>query len=314
MKKRILITGASGYLGQELIKKLKKNFIVCGGSRNNKNNFLAKNNTETEFIPLDVSNYNSVIDAINYFKPQIIIHAAATKFVDLSEKFPLECIEVNVEGSKNVARAAIEKNIKTVIGISTDKASPPIQNIYGLSKSIMEKTFISLSHNSKTEFVLARYGNVAWSTGSVFTVWKKMIEKNNTILTTGPHMRRFIFSVNEAVDLVFFALNNSKKFNGKIISTEMKSAKMIDVLKVWIKHFGGNYKIVNARPGERIIEYLIGKEEIEYTSVIKKNNKKYFIIDFKKKNKKNFLKDSLSSLNAKKLSEKEIINILKLGI
>lgn len=112
MKKRILITGASGYLGRELIKHFKKKYVVCGGSRNNKNNFLASNETGAEYIPLDVSSYDSVIDAINYFKPSIIIHAAATKFVDLSEKFPLECIEVNVEGSKNIARAAIEKILK----------------------------------------------------------------------------------------------------------------------------------------------------------------------------------------------------------
>ena len=314
MKNRILITGASGYLGQKLIISLKKKYVVCGGSRNNKNNFLASNETGAEYIPLDVANYNSVIDAINYFKPHIIIHAAATKFVDLSEKFPLECIEVNVEGSKNIARAAIEKNVKTVIGISTDKASPPIKNIYGLSKSIMERTFVSLSKNSKTEFVLARYGNVAWSTGSVFTIWKKMMKKNNIILTTGPHMRRFIFSVDEAVNLVTFALNNSKKLNGKIISTEMKSAKMIDILNVWIKNFGGKYKIIDERPGERVDEYLIGQEELQYTTELKNRKKTYYLIDFHKKNKKKLQTKALSSLNAKKLTEKEIIEILKFGI
>jgi UDP-N-acetylglucosamine 4,6-dehydratase len=314
MKKRILITGASGYLGKELIKSFKNKYIVCGGSRNNKNNFLASNETGAEYIPLDVANYNSVIDSINYFKPHIIIHAAATKFVDLSEKFPLECIEVNVEGSKNIARAAIEKNIHTVIGISTDKASPPVKNIYGLSKSIMERTFISLSKNSNTKFVLARYGNVAWSTGSVFTVWKEMIKKNNIILTTGPHMRRFIFSVEDAVNLVTFALNNSKKLNGKIVSTEMKSAKMLDILKIWIKNFGGKYKVIDERPGERIDEYLIGQEEIQYTSILKKRKQTYYVIDFDKQIKKKSIIKPLSSLNAKKLNDKEIINILKLGI
>lgn len=314
MKKRILITGASGYLGKELIKSFKNKYIVCGGSRNNKNNFLASNETGAEYIPLDVANYNSVINSINYFKPHIIIHAAATKFVDLSEKFPLECIEVNVEGSKNIARAAIEKNIHTVIGISTDKASPPVKNIYGLSKSIMERTFISLSKNSNTKFVLARYGNVAWSTGSVFTVWKEMIKKNNIILTTGPHMRRFIFSVEDAVNLVTFALNNSKKLNGKIVSTEMKSAKMLDILKIWIKNFGGKYKVIDERPGERIDEYLIGQEEIQYTSILKKRKQTYYVIDFDKQIKKKSIIKPLSSLNAKKLNDKEIVNILKLGI
>ena len=111
MSKKILITGGSGYLGRNLAKKLKNKYRIYLGSRNNQRNDLAKNETGCEAFPLDVANINSVIDAVNYVKPDIIIHAAATKFVDLSEKYPLECHDVNILGSANIARVAIDKKI-----------------------------------------------------------------------------------------------------------------------------------------------------------------------------------------------------------
>ena len=168
--KSILITGGSGFLGIHLANKLKKKFKVTLAGRNNKQNFFATKKTICEVLPMDVSSIESVRDAINYAKPNIIIHAAATKFVDLSEKYPLECIDINITGSTNIARVAIDKKIESVIGISTDKASPPIRNIYGMSKSLMEKIFVSLSDTHKTKFSCVRYGNVAWSTGSVLPV------------------------------------------------------------------------------------------------------------------------------------------------
>ena len=177
MRKKILITGGSGYLGRNLAKSLKNKYRIYLGSRNNLRNNLAMNETGCEVFPLDVANIDSVADAVNYVKPDIIIHAAATKFVDLSEKYPLECHDVNIVGSANIARVAIDKNIKGVIGISTDKASPPVKNIYGMSKAVMEKLFLSLSNNHKTKFTCVRYGNVTWSTGSVLPIWSKMFKK-----------------------------------------------------------------------------------------------------------------------------------------
>ncbi len=270
MKKKILITGGTGFLGINLAKKFNKKFTVILSGRNNKLNYIAKNKTQCEAIPLDVSNINSIRDGINYVKPDIIIHAAATKFVDLSEKYPFETIDSNIVGSSNIARVSIDKKIKTVIGISTDKASPPVKNIYGLSKSIMERLFISSSKQSNTQFSCVRYGNVAWSTGSVLPIWKRMFDEDKTILTTGPYMRRFFFLVSDAVTLVDTALKNIKFLNGKILSREMKSAKMIDIIKTWIKIYGGKYSIIGSRSGDRQDEYLIGEEELKYT-VEKKN-------------------------------------------
>jgi FlaA1/EpsC-like NDP-sugar epimerase len=313
MKKKILITGGTGFLGINLAKKFSKKYTVILSGRNNKLNYIAKNKTKCEVIPLDVSNINSIRDAINYAKPDIIIHAAATKFVDLSEKFPFETIDSNVLGSSNIARVSIDKKIKTVIGISTDKASPPVKNIYGLSKSIMERLFLSSSNQSTTQFSCVRYGNVAWSTGSVLPIWKRMFDKNKTILTTGPYMRRFFFLVSDAVTLVDTALKNIKFLNGKILSREMKSAQMIDIIKTWINIYGGKYSIIGSRSGDRQDEYLIGEEELKYTIEKKINNIKHYVIDFSKTY-KNSIKQIISSSTAEKLSNLDISKILKFGM
>lgn len=265
MKKKILITGGNGFLGLHLAQRLKKNFNITLGSRNNKNNFLVEKKTNCKTFPLDITNINSVRDAINFCKPDIIIHAGATKFVGLSETQPFECADVNIMGSCNVARTAIDKGVKLVIGISTDKATQPIQNFYGMSKAAMEKIFLLSNKLSKTKFLCVRYGNVAWSTGSVLPIWKEMFKKNKTILTTGPYMRRFFFTADDAVDLVIAALENSKKIAGKILCPEMKSSRMIDILKVWVKKFGGKYKIINKRDGDRLDEYLIAENEKDFT-------------------------------------------------
>lgn len=313
MKKKILITGGTGFLGINLAKKFSKKYAVILSGRNNKLNYIAKNKTQCEVIPLDVSNINSIRDAINYAKPDIIIHAAATKFVDLSEKFPFETIDSNVLGSSNIARVSIDKKIKTVIGISTDKASPPVKNIYGLSKSIMERVFLSSSNQSNTQFSCVRYGNVAWSTGSVLPIWKRMFDKNKTLLTTGPYMRRFFFLVSDAVTLVDTALKNIKFLNGKILSREMKSAQMIDIIKLWINIYGGKYSIIGSRSGDRQDEYLIGEEELKYTIEKKINNIKHYVIDFSKTD-KNSIKKIVSSSTAEKLSNLDISKILKFGM
>lgn len=311
--KKMLITGGTGYLGRNLALFYKKKFKVYLGARNNKQNFLAKNITGCEIIPMDVGNINSVNDALNFCKPNIVIHAAATKFVDLSEKYPFECIDTNIQGSVNIARACINKNVSIVIGVSTDKASPPIKNIYGLSKSCMERLYSSLKTYGKTKFACVRYGNVTWSTGSVLPIWKEMHSKNNLILSTGPYMRRFFFTIKDAVELIDQALKNIDKINGKILSTEMKSAQMIDFLKIWKKYFKCNYKIINQRKGDRLDEYLIGHEELNYSQKIKFKNKNFYIIDFNNISKKP-LKKIISSQNAKRLGVEEIKKIINYGL
>lgn len=309
MSETILITGGTGFLGKRLALKLKDKYRVVLTGRNNKQNMVARQFTGCEIAPMDISNIESVRDAFREFKPNIVIHAAATKFVDLAEKYPMECVDVNVTGSQNVARVAVETGVDIVIGISTDKAAPPVRNTYGLSKALMERLFCSMNGKSKTKFACVRYGNVAWSTGSVLTIWKKMHEEKGVIGTTGPEMRRFFFTVDDAVNLVLAALNHIDEVQGKVLSRKMKAAQVEDILKVWTKNKGGKYEKIEGRPGERDDEFLIGDLELPYTKEVEYNNITHYIISFNDKV-KNPVSFGLSSANTDKLTDKEILDII----
>jgi UDP-glucose 4-epimerase len=309
--KKILITGGSGFLGRNLATKLKNmGYEVFLTSRNNKNNFLAKKITGCDVIPCDITNIESLRDLFREVTPNIVIHAAATKFVDLSERFPMEAIDVNVLGSQNVARVSMENDVNIVIGVSTDKAAPPIRNIYGLSKAIMERNFCLLNGKTKTKFANVRYGNVAWSTGSVLPIWKSMFEETGVIKSTGPEMRRFFFTVNDAVDLVITSIENIERVQGKILSREMKSCQIKDILDVWINNLGGKWEHIEGRPGERNDEYLVGETELDFCEVEYYSGIKHFIIS--PNNKVNSpMVEVFHSGNCEKLSSEEILNILK---
>lgn len=309
MKETILITGGSGFLGKRLGLSLKEKYRVILTGRNNKQNMAASKFTGCEAAPMDVSNIGSVRDAFLEFRPQIVIHAAATKFVDLAEKYPMECIDVNVIGSQNIARMSIETGVNTVIGISTDKAAPPVRNTYGLSKALMERIYCSLNGKSKTKFTCVRYGNVAWSTGSVLPIWEKMHQENGIIETTGPEMRRFFFTVDEAVKLVITALEHIDEVQGKILSRRMKAAKIEDILTIWTKKKGGRYEKIEGRPGERNDEFLIGELELPYTKEVIYNDIPHYIISFNTKVERP-ITTGLSSANTERLSEEEILNII----
>ena len=109
MKSTVLITGGSGFLGKALAHLFSPTYRVVLASRNNKNNYFASHSTSCESIPLDICSIESLRDTLKIVKPDIVIHAAATKFVDLSEKFPNETIDVNILGSQNIARVCCEK-------------------------------------------------------------------------------------------------------------------------------------------------------------------------------------------------------------
>lgn len=305
----ILITGGSGFLGRHLAVNLKDRFRIILAGRNNYNNSIAHLKTGCIVTPMDITNINSIYDVINEFKPETIIHAAATKYVDLSENYPMECIDVNVIGSQNIARVAIAKGIKNVIGVSTDKAAPPVGNIYGHSKAVMERMFCALDKKGNTKFVSVRFGNIAWSTGSVFPIWKNMMESKGSIESTGSDQRRFFFSVTEAVNLVVVAMDNIDSLHGGILSTKMKAAQIKDILEVWTTEKKVTWKQINARPGDKDDEVLIGSIELPFTEEIYLNNHHYYFINFNKKG-KNELKDEIASYNVQRLSKKEISNMI----
>ena len=309
MKKRVLITGGTGFLGKRLGRALKASHDVFLTGRNNKQNMTAAHFTGCDVIPMDVANIEAIRDTFTEVRPDIVIHAAATKFVDLAERQPMECVDVNVTGSQNVARVAVEKGVGTVLGISTDKATPPVRNTYGLTKAIMERMFCSMNGKTETKFLCVRYGNVAWSTGSVLPIWSKMHRETGIIGTTGPDMTRFFFTVDEAVQLVLTGMENSEALQGKVLSRMMKTAKIRDLLDLWIREKGGHWEVIDGRPGERNQEFLCGDLELDYTRKMQYHGIDHFIINFNSKESEPF-PHVVTSDNCEKLSELEMLAII----
>jgi UDP-N-acetylglucosamine 4,6-dehydratase len=303
---KVLVTGGTGFLGKRLGKRLSEmgHDVVLTG-RNNKQNLLAAEFSGCLVLAMDVSNIESIRDIVTQVNPEVIIHAAATKFVDIAERQPMEAVDINVTGSQHVARVAIEKGVKLVIGISTDKASPPIRNTYGLTKSLMERMFCTMEGKSQTHFLCVRYGNVAWSTGSVLGIWRNMLKKHGVIGTTGPEMFRYFFTVDEAVDLVVTAMENASQLYGKVLSRQMKAAQLEDILRVWTAQEGKRYERITGRPGERNEEYLIGESELPFTRTIQYGAVEHYVISFNEKV-DNPLKSVLSSGTATRLTDDEI--------
>jgi FlaA1/EpsC-like NDP-sugar epimerase len=309
MKKVILITGGTGFLGRNLAPALKDEYEVILTGRNNKQNIYAQEVTGCRVLPMDVANIEAVRDIFTETKPHVVIHAAATKFVDLAEKQPMECVDVNVTGSQNVARVSVEKGLEVVLGISTDKAAPPVRNTYGLSKAIMERVFCSMNGKTDTKFACVRYGNVAWSTGSVLPIWKKMFEETGVVRSTGPEMRRFFFTVDDAVRLVLTALENIDTIQGKVLSRYMKAAQIEDLLNTWVKHKGGKWEKMEGRPGERDDEFLIGEIELPFAYEKVYDDVTHYIISFNEKS-STPLSEGLSSANTERLNEEEMLRLI----
>lgn len=307
--KRILITGGTGFLGRNLGIALKDKYKVFLTARNNKQNFIAGQITGCEVLPMDVTNIESVRDGFADVRPDIVIHAAATKYVDLSEKYPMECLDVNVGGSQNIVRVAIEKEVETVIGMSTDKSAPPVANTYGLTKALMERVLCGMNGKTDTRFACVRHGNLAWSTGSVFPIWKKMHETTGVIGSTGPDMTRFLSTVDEAVELVVTAMENIERVQGGVLSREMKAVLIRDVLEVWIDEKGGRWEQIEGRPGERQHEYLLGEPELLYTQKVDYNSIIHYLTRFNKLSPEP-IKSQMCSANAEFISREEISRLI----
>jgi UDP-N-acetylglucosamine 4,6-dehydratase/5-epimerase len=305
----ILVTGGTGFLGRQLGINLRDRYNVILTGRNNGQNAAAGHSTGCHVMPLDVANIESVRDVLSEARPKIVIHAAATKYVDLSEKYPMECLDVNVLGSQNIARVAVEKGVQTVIGMSTDKSAPPVANTYGLTKALMERLFCAMSGKTETKFACVRHGNIAWSTGSFLPIWKRMHEESGLIGSTGPDMTRYLSTVDEAVELVTTALDNIQDVEGAVLSREMKAVKIRNVLETWIKHKGGRWEQIDGRPGERPHEYLMGEPELAYTKKVTYNNVSHYLTRFDR-----LAEEPLTELRcsetAQHLSEGEMLEII----
>ncbi|HVM22690.1 MAG TPA: polysaccharide biosynthesis protein [Sphingomicrobium sp.] len=309
MRERVLITGGTGFLGKHLALAMKDSHEVVLAGRNNKQNMLAAERTGCPVIPLDVTRMEAVRDTMIEAKPTIVIHAAATKYVDVAEMQPLECTDVNVLGSQNVARACMEFGVRTLVGISTDKAAPPVRNTYALTKALMERIYCGLNGKSDTRFVCVRFGNLAWSTGSVLPVWKRMLDQSGVIGTTGPEMRRFFIKVEEAVKLILTAVEHIDELQGTVVTRAMKAVQIGDLLELFVRQSGGRWEKIEGRPGEREDEYLVGEMELPYTRKHMFDGIPHYAISFNDRV-ADIITDPLSSATVERLSEAEMQSIL----
>ena len=214
--KKILITGGTGTVGSAFIKRYYDDYQFYSISRGEEK--IAELNSKfpnvTTFIR-DIENQDQILNLFELIKPDIVIHAAALKHVNLAETNPTKTININLQGSLNVINASIRTEVPLTIGISTDKACSP-ENIYGYSKKMMEQIFAE-HHNSKTKFICTRFANVAGSRGSVIPFFKNLVSKNQSLKLTSKDMNRLMFSSKEAAELVHSSINLSNHFKESCI-------------------------------------------------------------------------------------------------
>jgi len=193
-----------------------------------------------------------------------VVHAAALKQVTTAEYNPFECINTNVLGAENVARAAIRNGVKSVIALSTDKAANPI-NLYGASKLASDKIFIAannLSGSVGTRFSVVRYGNVIGSRGSVVPFFQKMIREGADCLPiTHEDMTRFWITLQQGVNLVLSSFASMQ--GGEIFVPKVPSMKVVDLANALAPNLP--HKVIGIRPGEKLHEILVTSDDARNT-------------------------------------------------
>jgi UDP-N-acetylglucosamine 4,6-dehydratase (inverting) len=191
-----------------------------------------------------------------------VVHAAATKIVPTAEYNPFECVKTNINGAMNLIDACIDKGVKRVVALSTDKASSPI-NLYGATKLASDKLFVagnSYTGAHNTAFSVVRYGNVMGSRGSVIPFFMS-IRAKGVLPITDERMTRFMISLEQGVELVWHAFNDME--GGEIYVKKIPSMKMTELAKVVAPD--AEQKIVGIRPGEKLHEQMISAEDSFFT-------------------------------------------------
>jgi len=274
LNKKVLVTGAAGSIGQEIVFQLTKfqpeKIIIFDQAESPLYDLELELYEKTGFYNFeivigDITNPIRMSRVFEVFKPDIVFHAAAYKHVPMMENNPSEAIVTNVYGTKVIADLSVKHGVSKFVMISTDKAVNPT-NVMGASKRIAEIYTQTLNRQNKTKFITTRFGNVLGSNGSVIPRFRKQIETGGPVTVTHPEVTRFFMTIPEACQLVLqaCALGNG----GEIFIFDMgKSVKIVDLAKKMIKLSGLeigkdihlNYS--GLRPGEKLYEELLNDHE-----------------------------------------------------
>lgn len=317
--KTILITGGTGSLGKSLIKRLKKDNhkIIVYSRDEGKQALLFGNDPSIIRVIGDIRDYDKLNITLQRHKPDYIIHTAALKRIDDMEFYPDECVKTNINGSENVARAALENKIQKCILVSTDKACQPI-NVYGSSKFIAERIFTNYDYNSdSTIFASVRYGNVIASRGSFIPLWIDMINNDEILKVTSEAMTRFLFTLEDAVEAVLGALENS--IGGEVFVPQINSYTLPTCIKALGEMVNKNPKteVIGLRPGEKLHEDMLAKTELDFTYQVPNMNLLQIRPQYTKKQYQSFEKYKGPEFNSSlwvKNDTEELINLIKKGL
>jgi UDP-N-acetylglucosamine 4,6-dehydratase/5-epimerase len=271
----ILITGGTGSFGQTFVpmtlQKYSPRRLVIFSRDEMKQWEMAKlydGDSRVRFFIGDVRDKDRLVralDGIDY-----VVHAAATKIVPTAEYNPFECVKTNIIGAMNLIDACIDRQVKRVIALSTDKASNPA-NLYGATKLASDKLFVagnSYSGSHETRFGVVRYGNVIGSRGSVIPFFMSLSEKSSLPITDD-RMTRFMISLEQGVELVWRAFEDM--VGGEIYVKKIPSMKLVDIARAVAPN--ARHEIIGIRPGEKLHEQMVGPEDalhtFEYSSYYK---------------------------------------------
>lgn len=252
---RYLVTGITGFLGEALCERLKKNEIVGVARDEGKLVALKEKYPQLKVVIGDISDRWVVKEAM--VGVDGVFHLAAQKHVGFSEEHVFQTIKSNVSGTINLLEESWVTKPKFVLGVSTDKASNP-KGVYGATKLLMERLFQQAERvNKDTQYRTVRYGNVMGSTGSFLTKWKPLMQSGKEVKITDPNATRFYWSVEEALDLIFECLEKAKDTTPYI--PNMKAISMGEALKACQEVYGESpVKVIGLQQGENLHETMDG--------------------------------------------------------
>ncbi len=255
----VLITGGAGFLGRGILRRTRRDLadwrVTVYSRDETKQDVCRQRYPEHRYILGDVLDTERL--AAVAAGHDLIIHAAAMKYVPDAELNAAECVRVNVDGTRSVIAAALRGRVANVVGISTDKAVRPI-NVYGMSKAIMERLFAEVAHTFDTTFTAVRYGNVVGSTGSVIPLFQRQLREQGYLTVTNPGMTRFWMSIDEAIDCILYAVC-PERISGSV-TVPRPAAMTLGGLAETIAA-GMPIKVTGPRPGEKEHEELLHYQE-----------------------------------------------------